>query len=211
MQAKVPGSGDLRHHLRGEELVRERRGIRLTGRAFAASALRSRRTVQASPAGRRPAHASGGTRAVQPSRAGHVPAAWLRDRLAVPVHGGMNTLAGAEALHRTRPGPAGGSSWPHGTAHPGETGPRRRPRAVPRSVRADWLAEACQVRLVPDPDQAARTRITANMRTRACVISHAGSAGHLAPRPTARGGQAGSRLSSPARLAFLRPGRVWGC
>ena len=33
MQAKVPGSGDLRHHLRGEELVRERRGIRLTGRA----------------------------------------------------------------------------------------------------------------------------------------------------------------------------------
>ena len=101
MQAKVPGSGDLRHHLRGEEFVRERRGIRLTGRAFAASALRSRRTVQASPAGRRPAHASGGTRAVQPSRAGHVPAAWLRDRLAVPVHGGMNTLAGAEALHRT--------------------------------------------------------------------------------------------------------------
>jgi len=33
MQAKVPGSGDLRHHLRGEEFVRERRGIRLTGRA----------------------------------------------------------------------------------------------------------------------------------------------------------------------------------
>ena len=114
MQAKVPGSGDLRHHLRGEELVRERRGIRLTGRAFAASAQRSRRTVQASPAGRRPVHASGGTRAVQPSRAGHVPAAWLRDRLAVPVHGGMNTLAGAEALHMnpgctefTRTPPAG--------------------------------------------------------------------------------------------------------
>ena len=30
--------------------MRERRGIRLTGRAFAASALRSRRTVQVSPA-----------------------------------------------------------------------------------------------------------------------------------------------------------------
>jgi hypothetical protein len=29
----------LRHHLRGEELVRERRGIRLAGRAFAASDL----------------------------------------------------------------------------------------------------------------------------------------------------------------------------